>query len=100
MPSFIDRRKRSICKSPRITRGNVFIQIYYYYSYYEKILKSINCVSVQLQYASILFPSTINVVNSTKNDLNNLRNNEVFSQLFEKSKKRALKYDFIIDEDE
>lgn len=66
----------------------------------KKILKCINCVYVELQCASILLPSAINLVNSTKNDLNNLRNDEVFNQIFEKCKKYASKYDFIIDEDE
>jgi len=66
----------------------------------KKILKCINCVSLELQCTPILLPLAINFLNSTKNDLNNLKNDKVFNQKFEKCKTRASKKDFTIDENE
>lgn len=52
----------------------------------KKILKSINCLSNELQSSSILFSKAMDLVQSTKEDLKALRNDEIYFKISEKSR--------------
>lgn len=52
----------------------------------KKILKSINCLSNELQSASIIFSKAINLIKSTKEDLHPLSNDEMYFKISEKSR--------------
>lgn len=51
----------------------------------KKILKSINCLSNELQSSSIIFSKAMDLVKSTKDDLHALRNDEMYLKISEKS---------------
>jgi len=51
----------------------------------KKILKSINCLSNELQSSSIIFSKAMDLVESTKDDLHALRNDEMYLKISEKS---------------
>lgn len=66
----------------------------------KKILKRIHCTSCELQSKSILLPSLMNLVNSTKESLQNLRNDETYKNIYEQSKQIALQNKVRVEENE
>lgn len=57
----------------------------------KKILKRINCLSCELQSTSIFLPEAMNLVESTKKDLQNFRSENMYFQIHDKSKLFAKK---------
>lgn len=66
----------------------------------EQILSTIHCVSCQLQCSTILLPKAINLVNSTKNQLINLRSEENFTYIYNEAKICAIKNQVTIEKEE
>jgi len=57
----------------------------------KKFLKSINCLSNELQSTSIIYSKAMDLVKSTKDDLHALRNDEMYLKISEKSRLFASK---------
>lgn len=66
----------------------------------KKILECVHCASCELQSNSILLSSAMNLVNSTKENLKNLRNDETYNRIYEKSKQFAIKNKVLVEENE
>lgn len=64
----------------------------------KKILKRINCLSCELQSTSIFLPEAMNLVESTKKDLQNFRSENMYFQIHDKSKLFAKKNGIVDDE--
>lgn len=64
----------------------------------KKILKCVNCLSRELQSTSIFLPDAMHLVKSTKRDLQGFRNEEIFLQIYDKSKLFAKKNGLANDE--
>lgn len=58
------------------------------------------CTSCELQSNSILLSSAMNLINSTKENLKNLRIDQTYNRIYEKSKQFAIKNKMLVEENE